>query len=93
MEDLADEGVVPIFIRCLGHLWGDVKFGQFGETGDLAEDERPEDRIPAGARHAPAGQGNPRPPPYDHTATHSGMQDETGDAGAGGADDPRGRRC
>ncbi|MFG3200596.1 hypothetical protein [Streptomyces sp. NPDC048192] len=93
MEDLADEGVVPIFIRCLGHLWVDVKFGQFGDPGDLAEGERPEDRIPAGAHHAPAGQGGPRPPPYDHTAAHSDMQGETGYADPGGADDPQGRRC
>ncbi|MFD8819387.1 hypothetical protein ACFV23_49935 [Streptomyces sp. NPDC059627] len=29
--------VVPIFIRCPGHLWGDRKFSQIGESGDLAE--------------------------------------------------------
>ncbi|BET45784.1 hypothetical protein RGQ21_07660 [Kitasatospora aureofaciens] len=42
MEDLADEEcVVPIFIRCLGHLWGDGKFGQIGGAGRLAGDHRP----------------------------------------------------
>ncbi|WP_406431723.1 hypothetical protein OHB00_05275 [Streptomyces sp. NBC_00631] len=29
--------VVPIFIRCPGHLWGDRKFSQIGESDDLAE--------------------------------------------------------
>jgi hypothetical protein len=29
--------VVPIFIRCPGHLWDDRKFSQIGESGDLAE--------------------------------------------------------
>ncbi|MFJ3305303.1 hypothetical protein ACIPSA_19690 [Streptomyces sp. NPDC086549] len=37
MEDLADEGcVVPIIIRCPGHLWSDGKFGQIGDPRDLA---------------------------------------------------------
>ncbi|MFD8682776.1 hypothetical protein [Streptomyces sp. NPDC059570] len=37
MEDLADEGcVVPIFIRCLRHLWCDAKFGHIGESPYLA---------------------------------------------------------
>ncbi|WP_369393904.1 hypothetical protein AB5J72_44880 [Streptomyces sp. CG1] len=42
---------MPIFIRCLGHLWVDVKFGHFGEPGDLTEEEGPEGRIQAGLRH------------------------------------------
>ncbi|MFE5032586.1 hypothetical protein [Streptomyces sp. NPDC056683] len=29
--------VVPIFIRCSGHLCGDLKFGQIAASGDLAE--------------------------------------------------------
>jgi len=41
MEDLADEEcVVQIFIRCPGHLWDDVKFGQIGGAGILAGDAR-----------------------------------------------------
>ncbi|GAB2796259.1 hypothetical protein GCM10027073_30110 [Streptomyces chlorus] len=37
MEDLADEGcVVPIFIRCPGHLGHDMKFGQIGDLRDPA---------------------------------------------------------
>jgi hypothetical protein len=41
MEDLADEEcVVPIFIRCLGHLWGDAKFGQIDGGRRLAGDHR-----------------------------------------------------
>ncbi|GGZ71146.1 hypothetical protein GCM10010301_50710 [Streptomyces plicatus] len=41
MEDLADEEcVVPIFIRCPGHLCDDVKFGQIGGGAGLAGDRR-----------------------------------------------------
>jgi hypothetical protein len=41
MDDLADEEcVVQIFIRCPGHLWDDVKFGQIGGPGNLAGDAR-----------------------------------------------------
>lgn len=43
---------MPIFIRCPGHLWVDCKFGQFGDPGDLTEDEWSEGWIPAGERHA-----------------------------------------
>ncbi|MFF3333953.1 hypothetical protein ACFYWX_31125 [Streptomyces sp. NPDC002888] len=55
MEDLADEGCgVPIFIRCPGHLWGDAKFGQIGERGDLAGVERSAARAGgAGAASGP----------------------------------------
>ncbi|MFF4362709.1 hypothetical protein [Streptomyces sp. NPDC001604] len=41
MEDLADEEcVVQILIRCPGHLWDDVKFGQMLGAGILAGDAR-----------------------------------------------------
>ncbi|MER7056457.1 MULTISPECIES: hypothetical protein [unclassified Streptomyces] len=41
MEDLADEEcVVPIFIRCPGHLRDDVKFGQIADGGELAGERR-----------------------------------------------------
>ncbi|WP_393505125.1 hypothetical protein [Streptomyces sp. Y7] len=48
IEDLADEEcVVPIFIRCLGHLADDVKFGQIRRAGILAGDRRTELRSGA----------------------------------------------
>jgi hypothetical protein len=51
--------VVPIFIRCSGHLWDDRKFGQIGEPGDLAEPH-----VVGGRFHAenglPAGRGGPQ---------------------------------
>ncbi|MFV0132279.1 hypothetical protein ACLGIH_03275 [Streptomyces sp. HMX87] len=57
MEDLADEEcVLPIFIRCPGHLSGDGKFGQIGDGGELAEDRRP-DRAGRRAGSAPGTAG------------------------------------
>ncbi|GAA5018815.1 hypothetical protein GCM10023335_46840 [Streptomyces siamensis] len=38
MDDLASAGsLLPIFIRCPGHLDGHAKFGQMPRTGDLSE--------------------------------------------------------
>ncbi|MEU6063771.1 hypothetical protein ABZ864_04480 [Streptomyces sp. NPDC047082] len=51
MEHLADEEcVVPIFIRCPGHLWNDGKFGQIGDQRDLAEHAVPGRRFRAEIR-------------------------------------------
>ncbi|MER7834972.1 hypothetical protein ABTY98_03430 [Streptomyces sp. NPDC096040] len=51
--------VVPIFIRCSGHLWDDRKFSQIGETGDLAEPHAVEGRFRAEIR-LPVRLGGPQ---------------------------------
>jgi hypothetical protein len=72
MEDLTDEEcVVPIFIRCLGHLADDVKFGQIRRADNLAGDRRTE--LRSGGRRTgaallsreirlSAGRGRPQNP-------------------------------
>jgi hypothetical protein len=50
--------VVPIFIRCPGHLWDDRKFGQIGESGDLAERHAVGGRFRAEIR-LPGRRGGP----------------------------------
>ncbi|MFB6934818.1 hypothetical protein [Streptomyces chartreusis] len=72
IEDLADEEcVVPIFIRCLGHLADDVKFGQITCADNLAGDRRTE--LRSGGRRTGAarpsreirlsqGRGHPQNP-------------------------------
>ncbi|GGR91919.1 hypothetical protein GCM10010220_50470 [Streptomyces parvulus] len=76
MEDLADEEcVVPIFIRCLGHLYGDAKFGQIGDGGQVAGERRlrADDAgrtgrgRPAGGGIGPSGGGRRPPEPVGGT--------------------------
>lgn len=70
---------MPIFIRCLGHLWGDAKFSQFGDVGDLAEDEWSEPWIPAGVRHVSTVLVHIVA--YDRTAPHVQVRGAAGGLG------------
>ncbi|WP_344607690.1 hypothetical protein [Streptomyces glaucus] len=57
MEDLAGDGSgVPIIIRCLGHPWGDAKFGQISGARDLAEERCRRFGHPCDRRAAAAGR-------------------------------------
>ncbi|MEU6089382.1 hypothetical protein ABZ865_21730 [Streptomyces sp. NPDC047085] len=57
---------MPIFIRCLGHLWGDGKFGQIGHPVDLAEAGGGGGLSQAGIRRP--GDGATCPGSADHRA-------------------------